>query len=288
MNYKIKNDKITCIISEFGAELLSVKDKFGKEIMWEGNPDYWGEVSPLLFPTCGSLLNDEYEYKGKKYFLDGHGFAKRNIFDITEESDDSIKMVLKSSLDTKQLYPFDFTLTAEYKVIGDALHAVFTVKNDGNEIMPYMFGWHPGFALDEGEYEDYYLDFGKVGELSLHRLNGKFTNPKSEPFKLDGGIWQLNTEELYGYATIILQGANGNCALCRRGESRKYELSWSDNIPVFCVWKRNDDRARYICLEPWSDMPNDGISPENFETRKMRRLAPNESATYTYKINIVY
>ena len=61
-------------------------------------------------------------------------------------------------------------------------------------------------------------------------------------------------------------------------------MSWSDNLPYLCVWKKNDSRARYICLEPWSDVPNTGDEAEDFDTRKMSRLAPNSSEYYEYNV----
>ena len=63
------------------------------------------------------------------------------------------------------------------------------------------------------------------------------------------------------------------------------DMSFSENLPYLCIWKDEFNAAKYICLEPWSSVPNDGIAEENFNTRKMNRLAPkaNEIFTYTLK-----
>jgi galactose mutarotase-like enzyme len=98
----------------------------------------------------------------------------------------------------------------------------------------------------------------------------------------------MDTERIYCNDTIILDGAKGYCALCRDGVSRKIELFWGNNIPVFCVWKWPDDSARYVCLEPWTGMSNDGVTKENFETRKMERLLPGAEEKYEYKIKLTY
>ena len=288
MFYTIKGGGLTAVITDAGAQLISLRDKFGKEIMWTPTPGYWLNVATVLFPVCGALLNQEYTYEGKIYPMTGHGFAHSRFFKMTSLSDSAVTFELKASLDTKEIYPFDFTLQATYSLGEDGFSAVFTVKNDGDDTLPYMFGWHPGFALEECDYKDYYLDFGKNTELAVHRLNGPFANPKSEPFPLDNGIWRIDTARIYCNDTIILDGANGYCALCRDGVSRKIELFWSDNIPVFCVWKWADDNARYICLEPWTGMSNDGKTKEDFATRKMERLLPGEDEKYEYKIKITY
>lgn len=288
MFYTIKGGGLSAVITDAGAQLISLKDKSGKEIMWQPREGFWLDVSPVLFPICGALLDGGYDYKGKHYEMKGHGFAHTRFFSLKEFTDNSVSFELKASADTKEIYPFDFTLTAEYSICEDGFSAVFTVKNEGEDTLPYMFGWHPGFALGEGEYSEYYLDYGKTAELSVHWLDGRFARPESEPFALTGGKWRMDTKRIYCNDTIVLEGAKGYCALCRDNASRKIELSWSENIPVFCVWKWPDDNARYVCLEPWTQMPNDGVTSENFETRKMERLLPGAQEKYRYKIKITY
>ena len=47
---ELKNDLLTVIVSEKGAELQSIKDAEGKEYLWQADPRYWGRRSPILFP----------------------------------------------------------------------------------------------------------------------------------------------------------------------------------------------------------------------------------------------
>lgn len=288
MFYTINGGGLTAVITDAGAQLISLKDKFGKELMWQPRAGFWLDVSPVLFPICGALLDGGYDYNGTHYDMSGHGFAYKRFFTLKELTDSSVTFELKASADTKKIYPFDFTLTAAYSLANDELSAVFTVKNDDADTLPYMFGWHPGFAIDEGEYSEYYLDYGKDAELSVHWLNGRFAEPVAKPFPLTDGKWRMDTARIYCNDTIILDGAKGYCALCRDGVSRKIELFWGNNIPVFCVWKWPDDSARYVCLEPWTGMSNDGVTKENFETRKMERLLPGAMEKYEYKIRLTY
>ena len=62
----INNDQITAQFKTLGAELFSLKDKNNKEFIWEGNPDFWGKHSPILFPIVGSLKNNTFEYPKNK------------------------------------------------------------------------------------------------------------------------------------------------------------------------------------------------------------------------------
>ena len=62
----INNDQITAQFKTLGAELFSLKDKNNKEFIWEGNPNFWGKHSPILFPIVGSLKNNTFEYPKNK------------------------------------------------------------------------------------------------------------------------------------------------------------------------------------------------------------------------------
>ena len=77
----IKNECLTAIINEFGAELksLTLEDK---EYIWPGNPAVWAGSCPLLFPVCGGLKNDKYVLNGKEYFLEKHGYIRFKTFEV--------------------------------------------------------------------------------------------------------------------------------------------------------------------------------------------------------------
>ena len=66
----IENDFLTVGVNPFGAELWSVVSKEnGKEYIWQGNPEIWNGRAPVLFPICGRLSGDSYEYGGKSFHV---------------------------------------------------------------------------------------------------------------------------------------------------------------------------------------------------------------------------
>ena len=289
MNYKIQNDNLTVTVSSLGAELVSVVGKDGYEYIWQNaSGEFWGGHAPLLFPHCGRILNSEYTYGGERYEMGIHGFARKMEFELVNQEADSLVFSLKPSEETKKIYPFDFELIAEYKIAENALFANFTVQNKDKKLLPYMFGWHPGFNLDDkngAKTEDFYIDFGDVEECSCYPLqNGGFVAPDSYAYSLPNGKYQLSEEENAREGTMIFVGT-GNCAkLYSQKSEHGVELSYSKNIPYFCIWKWESADAKYICLEPWSDVPGDGVTPENFDTKKMSRLQAGEKASYEYSI----
>ena len=60
MIYTLSNDKIIASFDTLGAELISVKSIDGCEYIWQADPTYWAEHSPIMFPICGRLPNGRY------------------------------------------------------------------------------------------------------------------------------------------------------------------------------------------------------------------------------------
>ena len=184
-------------------------------------------------------------------------------------------------------YPFRFTLTAEYSVAGDSLEAKYTVKNNDESVMPYMFGWHPAFALWGNEaIGDFTLDFGNTSCLTHHLLTeAKFVSGAIEAYPVEGGKMAIDEAELYAQDTIIFSDTEGAVKLTSTGGAHELTLSYSDNLPYLAIWKWPLTEARYVCLEPWSGIPGDGVTDEDMDEKVTDKLAPGASATYAYRVD---
>ena len=284
MLYTIKNDKLTATVNSLGAELSSVRSTEDHEYIWQG--EEWKKHAPLLFPICGGLLNSSFTYNGRTYPMEKHGFARVSEFELVQADDGSVTFVLKSNAETLEVYPFEFNLYAKYTLDGNILTATYTVENVGRQIMPYMFGWHPAFTLDgTNEIGSFYVDFGDKDQLMRHTLqHGPFVNPFYTPYPLKDGKYYLNEEEIYANDTMIFRDVPTSVKLGGGNQSHEITLSYSDNLPYLCIWKAPTSSARYICLEPWSHVPADGETEENFLSRQMARLSPSDKENYTYTV----
>lgn len=285
MIYTLKNEKITAEINSLGAELSSVKSESGYEFIWQGSE--WKKHAPVLFPVCGGLLGSKYIFKGREYPMEKHGFAKVSEFEAVEVSDTSLTLVLKSDNITLAIYPFKFILTAKYTIENNVLTAKYTVENNGTQIMPYMFGWHPAFTLGgKSEINSFYVEFYGKNQLSRHTLqNGPFVNPFYTAYPLNDGKYYLNEKEIYENDTMIFRDVPTTVKLAGGNQEHAITFSYTDNLPYLCIWKAPTSAARYICLEPWSDIPADGETEENFLSRQMSRLSPAEKEDYVYTVN---
>ena len=218
--------------------------------------------------------------------MEKHGFIKLAEFELIEKSDNALTLKFKSNENTLAIYPFEFTLTAKFALAGEKLSVTFTVENAGKQIMPYMFGWHPAFTLaGDSEINSFYVDFGDKNQLMRHTLqHGPFVNPFYTPYPLKDGKYYLNEEEIYANDTMIFRDVPTSVKLSGGNQPHEIALEYSDNLPYLCIWKAPTSSARYICLEPWSHVPADGETEENFLSRQMARLSPSDKEDYVYTV----
>lgn len=284
MIHTIKSDKLTAKINDFGAELVSAVGADGYEYIWDGK-EYWNHHSPVLFPTCGRIVNDTYTYGGKTYRMGIHGFAPSSQFEVKEKSESKLVLEIKATEETLKNYPFDFVFTAAFEVWENVLTTSFTVQNRDDKVMPYMVGWHPAFTLDHENgagVEDYSLKFNtNKSLLNYPVLPTCFVSHDPIEYKVENGTYVLNESEIYPNDSMLFSGTGERCVLSAKGEAHSLDFSWSDNMPFFCIWKAPKSEAMFVCLEPWTNIPGDGRE-ENFDTKELSRLSSGKSETYTY------
>ena len=286
MIYTINNEKLTVSVSSKGAELISAKSADGKEYIWQADKRYWGRHAPILFPVCGRLLGSEYTLDGVRYEMGSHGFARDSEFTLSEKNESSITLVLKQNEATALVYPFDFTLTVKYSLKGSALIMAIEVKNDSERIMPYMIGWHPGFAID-GLIDNYSVKVRNGETVKRNYMKPSlFIYQEAVDFPLTDGTFRLTEKEIYGEDTIIFKDIGGESELVRGGQT-VLRIKQSDNLPYYAIWKAPHSEAEYICLEPWSDIPKDGVTPECFDTREMARLESGKTESYIFSVDFL-
>ena len=286
MIYTIKNDKLTVMVSSKGAELISAKNADGKEYIWQADKKYWGRHAPILFPVCGRLLGSEYTLDGVRYEMGSHGFARDMEFDLTDSGDDYLNFVLTQNDKTAAVYPFDFALSVRYSIDGATLTMAIEVKNASNKTMPYMIGWHPGFTI-EGVIDNYSLKVKRGEGVKRNYMKPSlFVEPEAVDYPIADGIFKLSEKEIYGEDTLIFKNIGGKSTLCYNGNP-VLNILQSDNLPYYAIWKAPYSDAEYICLEPWSDIPSDGVTPECFDSRKMSRLDSGKSENYIFAVEFL-
>ena len=292
MIFEIGTDKMRFSFSALGGELISAATSDGFEYIWQGDGNYWEKHAPLLFPICGRLKNSKYSFNKKEYELGCHGFLSNSLMEISKISDNNIIFSLSDSESTRAVFPFPFKLTVSYEAENTALHIKSTVENTGKTELPFMFGAHPGFnlPLDNGiSKEDYFIDFG-CNECTIHGLDEEksFVSQNDEKYYFKNGLFKIDEAKLAQMGTAIFSGVSDEVKLFSPRGKRGVKINYSEEFKYFCVWKFPSEYADFICLEPWSGIPGNGINDEILETRSsMIRLKPNESKTFNYSITFI-
>src|SRR4051794_8372376 len=129
MELELRSDKLTVRIKEQGAEMRSVTDRAGVEFIWQAKKDVWPRHAPVLFPIVGKLKENKFNKDNCSFEMGQHGFARDKKFSVLKTTAESCILELKSSEDTKKIYPFDFSLRIGYHLSGNTLDTRYEVEN---------------------------------------------------------------------------------------------------------------------------------------------------------------
>ena len=250
MNYEIKNDKITMVISSLGAEPQSLIFE-GREYLWQGDKTYWFRRAPLLFPMIGPTKDNKISVDGVLYDMPNNGFARDTEFSFVEKTDSSITFVLEDSEKSrKENYPFGFVLKVTYTLLCDGYEAKAEIK-----------------AKDD---------------TKKTAINGVF---QYFPSFLNGNEIKLS-RELTDFGAIILDGVKSREVTLTSSSGPHGVKATLGTMDTFTVWTCAPQHGQYVCLEP---MVSFGDSARDLELKNMketRELKKGESVVYTNSFHV--
>ena len=246
MNTTISNSTISASINHSGAELFSLKYNNNKEYIWEGNPEFWGKHSPILFPIVGTLKNNTYTIDKKEYQLTRHGFARDMEFQLLEKTNNSAVFSLESNTETLKIYPFHFELQLIYSIENTTLNIEYVVINKGETKMPFSIGAHPAIALPQN-FKNYAFEFEKEETLKFNLLENDLISNKTSILETVKNIVPLNYI-LFENDALVFKTLESN-SLTILENSKPYVKVDFEDFPRLGIWTKN--QAPFICIEPW-------------------------------------
>jgi len=248
----VQNNKLKATFNELGAELVSLINlETGEEIMWSGNPDFWGGISPVLFPIVGALKNEQYIFEDNFYELPRHGFARKRIFTVKESSENDVVFELKSDEETLKIYPFEFSLEIKYILFENKLTVSYRVKNMSDKEMYFSLGAHPGFAIDTKDslnYSNYEIAFSDDDQLEIHPLVDNLISNETKKIELKNRALPL-TYELFSKDALVMTTMKSRKLVLRNNKNNRKVIFSFSNFPYFGIWAAKN--ADFVCLEPW-------------------------------------
>lgn len=267
MLYTLENNIAIIQIETYAAQIASFKRKDKDiEYMWNGDPKYWANKNPLLFPHVSAPSNKILNFKGKDYKVNNHGFARNSQFEFIEKGNDYLLLRLKDNDITFSQYPYHFELYVRYTLIENEIKIEYEVINTEDGDLYFGFGQHPAFncPLDNSKnFNDYYIEFEKDDVLN-NRLD-------------------LSYELFEKYPTYLIN----DC------KSKQFELSdgvnsvimnVDDKYNIFAIWTPH---APFVCLEPWVNTIKKDDLDTPFESRDVIKLNKGEKYNIAYSFKIV-
>jgi galactose mutarotase-like enzyme len=268
MEYIIQNDFLTVTISDWGAEIISVKDDSDTEYIWHGDPSVWKRHAPILFPYVGRLKDDSLNLSGSLYEgLSQHGFARDSKFEAKEVTPSSITFRLTSDM-IQSPYPFEFTLEVRYSLQGEELLTDYRVENMGLRTMYFSLGAHPAFICPRDpnrRFEDYVLKFDQAETISTIRLVDGLRSYR-EKFILGYDTVRLSRDIFEKDALIFDEVISDGITLQTNTGNKVVTVSNLKKWPFLGVWTKSTEDATFICIEPWHGIA-DSVQGEFFEKK---------------------
>lgn len=279
----ISNSILTAAIKHLGAELCSLKDNTNKEYIWNGNAEFWGKHSPILFPIVGTLKNNSYQHNNTEYSLSRHGFAREMEFELIDKQENSATFSLVSTTETIKKYPFDFDLHLIYTLDNKTLKIEYKVFNKGETKMPFCIGAHPAFDLSKN-FEDYSLIFDKEDTLQFYLLDDGLISNTTDTIALDKNQLHLNYK-LFENDALVFKNISSKSVTILEKSNPILKVTYSD-FPDLGIW--TPPNAPFICIEPWFGYSD---TVEQFgsllEKEGIQILEANKSFDCSFSVEII-
>ena len=287
----LKNEMLTIQVSEHGAELQSIR-KDDYEYLWQGNPEYWGRRSPVLFPIVGSVWEKCFRVDGKVYEMGQHGFARDMDFELVSAADTEVWYRLKSSEKTLAAYPWPFVLEIGYRLEGSSVEVLWKVTNPGETEMYFQIGAHPAFnypGYDPDAVDRGVVAFDRNDNLQRSGFKGKGCVDPQARFPLplsDDGMLRLKRDTFDDIDTLMLENDQVHKIVFLKNDSSPY-LTVTFDAPVVAIWSPPKRNAPFFCIEPWYGRCDRADFTGEFKDRDwVNALAPGATFAASYTITL--
>lgn len=257
---------------ERGGMLISLKQENNEYIYTDWNNLCADErprcAVPILFPSCGRLKDECFQWNGESYPMGIHGFAHTSAWSAQKGVDASgawVRTTLTPTPETLACYPFRFEVVLDYRLSGNALLISQSYRNTDEQPMPYSFGFHPYFCISS-------LEHVKVDVTA--KTKQMLGDTVSTPFT--AGSLSLRTEEASD--GILFAGATDQAVLVDAYMKRRVVVRFDENFPYLVLWSR--DQLPFLCVEPWNGIPN------GLNTGMCKMLQPGASKSALISIDL--
>lgn len=285
----ITSGALTAAIDPLGAELVSLKDADGRELMTNADPAFWTGHAPILFPIVGQVEDETIRVDGAAYHLPKHGFARRSTFAVTAQAAGSVTFRLEATNATRAHYPFAFVLEIAFTLTDVTLAVDVTIANpDETRALPASFGFHPAFAwpLPYGAPRaDHAITFDADEPEPLRVLEGQGTiAPQTRQSPLADARTLHLADALFTADALIWDAVRAQSVTYGAPGAPHLRVDFPDT-PMLGIWTKPG--AAYVCIEPWHGIADPtGYADEFRDKPGVFEVAPGGTKQISMRITL--
>jgi galactose mutarotase-like enzyme len=248
---RIGDATLGAAIDPHGAQLSSITDAAGRELMTDADPRWWTGRAPILFPVVGRPAGETIRVDGRAYPMKQHGFARDRDFTVAAADATSARFVLEDDAATRRHYPFAFRLEIGFSIAAATLSIDVAIHNPAEVPLPASFGFHPAFAwpLPYGAARaDHRIVFAEDEPGALKAIAADGTIAAQEvPSPLDGRVLMLR-DELFAHDALVWDPVRSQAVRYGASTGPVLDIAFPDT-PRLGIWTKPG--AHYVCVEPW-------------------------------------
>lgn len=281
MQYTIKNTFLSLTVDSLGAQMVSVKNENGEEMLWQADKSVWGYHAPMLFPWAGRMKEGKFYVESEEFAASNHGFIRNVEHSLVLKEDNLIIFEYKATAESKKKFPYNFVFRTSYVLSGHSVHHKVDVTNIDSREFGFGLGFHPGFNLpfdDNHKTEDYYIEFDSPQSPRVLTF--------SDRFLIDGGsyiydkhITQIPLKDNFfeNDSLIFSELTTKTVSLVERDTGRRIDFDVQD-FPYVTLWTAATPVTKFFCVEPWISTPDREDSSLHWEKKKHAvTLKPGEA-----------
>jgi galactose mutarotase-like enzyme len=284
----LRSDDLSADIDPKGAQLSALRDRQGRDLMWNGDAAVWAGRAPLLFPIVGVLVGGNYRLGSKTYSLPRHGFARNRMFSIDSTTSSTAVFRLTDDDETVRVYPFRFVLDIQFNLSASTLSVTATIRNRGGQVMPASIGYHPAFRwpLPYGQTrESHFMEFATDEPDPVRRLDSAgLLTPQRHPTPIVQRRLALN-DGLFDNDALILDRVRSRAVTYCGAAGPRLQVSFAD-APYLGIWTKPG--ANFICIEPWHGISDEeGFKGDFHDKLGIETIAAGDSFSTTMAISLL-
>jgi len=284
----IRSTDLSAEIDPLGAQLSALRDGAGRNLLWNGDPQWWAGRAPVLFPIVGSLAGGTYLYGSKRYALSRHGFARGKPFETVAATPTTAMFKLRADDTTRAVYPFEFELEMRFALQGSTLTATATVRNSGDRELPASLGFHPGFRWPlpyDQPRDTHFIEFETDEPAPARRIDADgLLSPDAIPTPIAHRRLAL-TDALFEKDVVIFDRIKSRAVRYGAPRGPQIAIRFPD-AQYLGVWTRPG--APFICIEPWQGITDPAhFSADIRQKPGIFSIAPGAAHALSMAISLV-